>query len=134
MDRVVGTLPSVELGREEALKRMCAKLMRFEPASKLDAEIRPRRSRRSENQNRYLYGVCYREILKHMPEGWENDDLHDHFLGEHFGTETITGPLGTLIKPIRRSSRLNKQEFADYIAFVQREAAKLGIVIPDPQL
>jgi hypothetical protein len=38
------------------------------------------------------------------------------------------------MKPIRRSSRLNKMEFADYVNFIQRKAADMGIYIPDAEL
>ena len=89
---------------------------------------------RSIQQNRYLWGVCYPTILeKGDLEGWRGEDLHEYFLGEHFGWETIAGFGKKRVKPIHRSHNLSTMEFADYVAFVQERAAGLGIYIPDPE-
>lgn len=94
-------------------------------------EIKDKRPRRSLEQNAYLWGVVYAEILKHMP-GWDADDLHEYFLGEHFGWETLEGFGRKRMRPIRRSSKLKTTEFMDFIAFIQRRMAELGVYIPDP--
>jgi hypothetical protein len=86
--------------------------------------------RRSEQQNRYLWSVVYPAFLK-LLEGWDAEDLHEYFLGEHFGWETLEGFGRKRMKPIRRSSRLNKQEFSDYIAYIQRKGAEMGVYVPD---
>ena len=91
---------------------------------------------RSQEQNRYLWGVCYATILEFGGEtlgGWTNQDLHEYFLGEHFGWETLEGFSRKRIKPVHRSSTLTKMEFVDFVAFIQRKAAEMGIVIPDPE-
>jgi hypothetical protein len=90
--------------------------------------------RRSDQQNRYLWGVVYPAVLSGGElDGWDSEDLHEYFLGECFGWETLEGFGRKRVRPIRRSSRLNKQEFADYVGFIQRKAANLGIYIPDPE-
>jgi hypothetical protein len=53
-------------------------------------------------------------------------------LGEWAGWETLTLGGKTIHKPLRRSSRLNKQDFSDFLEFLSRRAAELGIVIPEP--
>ena len=89
---------------------------------------------RSIQQNRYLWGVCYPMIIEQgRLDGWRNDDLHEYFLGEHFGWETLEGLGRKRMRPLNRSSSLTKMEFVDYVAFVQEKAAGLGIVIPDPE-
>lgn len=101
-----------------------------------EIEIRQRKSRRTDQQNRYLWGVVYKTILKAGGEalgGWTAEDLHEYFLGEHFGWEKLRGFGRTRMKPMRRSSRLTKMEFVDYVDFIIRKAAGLGVVIPDPQ-
>lgn len=85
---------------------------------------------RSEAQNRYLWGVCYAELVKVLP-GWDAEDVHEYMLGEHFGWETIEGMGRKRLRPLRRSSALNKQEFSDFVAFIQRKAAEHGVFIPD---
>jgi hypothetical protein len=95
-------------------------------------EFKPRRS---DSQNAFLWGVVYPSILEGGGEalaGWQKDDLHEFMLGEHFGWETLTLGGKTIHKPIRRSSQLNKQDFSDYLEFLSRRAAELGIVIPEP--
>ena len=95
-------------------------------------EFKPRRS---DMQNAFLWGVVYPSILEGGGEalaGWQKDDLHEFMLGEHFGWETLTLGGKTVHKPVRRSSRLNKQDFSDYLEFLSRRAAELGIVIPEP--
>jgi hypothetical protein len=92
---------------------------------------------RSSQQNRYLWGVVYPAILQGGGEclnGWEDTDLHEFFLGEHFGWQTLSG-LGSRkrLKPLRRSARLTKLEFADFLLCIQAYVAELGIVIPEPE-
>lgn len=86
---------------------------------------------RSNEQNAYLWGVVYPTILQHLP-GWDADDLHEYFLGEHFGWETLEGLGRKRLKPIRRSSKLSTVEFMDHVAFIQRAMAEKGIYVPDP--
>lgn len=93
--------------------------------------VKERKRTRSAQQNRYLWGVCYATLMKFLP-GWDAEDLHEYFLGEHFGWEQLDGLGRKRLRPSRRSSRLNKQEFADFVDFIQRKAAELGVVIPNP--
>jgi hypothetical protein len=96
-------------------------------------EIEVHKPTRSSAQNRYLWGCVYPTILKAgQLQGWEPEELHDYCLGEHFGWETIVGFGRKKVRPIRRSARLNKQDFADFIAFIQRRMALHGIIVPDP--
>lgn len=86
---------------------------------------------RSNEQNAYLWGVVYPTVLQHL-EGWDADDLHEYFLGEHFGWTTLEGFGRKRLKPLRRSSRLSTTEFSDHVGFIQRTMAEKGIYIPDP--
>lgn len=125
------TLP---VGRKDAAR--AAAFLNALPADKAwKIEVSESKPKRSEQQNRYLWGVVYETILKGGGEalqGWEAEDLHEYFLGECFGWETLEGFDRKRIKPIKRSSKLNKMEFSDFVAFIQRKAAELGVYIPDP--
>lgn len=94
-----------------------------------------RGGKRSLEQNAYLWGVCYEMILESglREQGWRNTDVHEYFLGEHFGWETLDGLGRKRVRPLNRSSVLTKMEFVDYVAFIQERAAQMGIVIPDPE-
>ena len=114
--------------REKAA-RFLAKLPPNKPWRLEVSEYKPRRS---DQQNRFLFGVVYREIMRHL-EGWNIEDIHEYCLGEWAGWETVEGFGKKRLRPIRRSSRLNKQEFSDYLAFIQQRMAEHGIFIPDPE-
>ncbi|MFY4731276.1 hypothetical protein, partial [Nitrospira sp. BLG_2] len=96
--------------------------------------VRPHVRRRTEQQNRYLW-KCYQMILDVGGEamgGWTKDDLHEFFLGEWGGWQTIEAFGRKRMKPIRRSSSLNKHEFSTYVQFIQRYMAENGVYLPDP--
>jgi hypothetical protein len=116
---------------ERSLARIVAFISALSKETAWKLEVSEYKSRRSDEQNRYLWGVVYATILKHLP-GWDAEDVHDYFLGEHFGWETLEGMGRKRVKPIRRSSRLNKTEFAEYVAFIQRAMAERGVYIPEP--
>lgn len=94
-------------------------------------EVKELRRRRSDAQNRFLWGCVYPELLKHLP-GWDAEDVHEYFLGEHFGWERLEGLGRPRLKPVKRSSKLSTVEFNAYVEFIQRKAAELGIYIPNP--
>lgn len=89
------------------------------------------KSRRSVQQNRYLWGVCYAAFMPHLP-GWDAEDIHEYMLGEWSGWETVEGFGKKRLRPIRRSSKLSKQEFCDFVDFIQRKGAEHGVYVPGP--
>lgn len=98
-------------------------------------EVREYKAKRSDAQNRYLFGCIYPTILRDGGEamrGWTAADLHEFFLIDHFGSEVHELFGKKRLKPLRRSSRLSKMEFADYIDHIQRFMAERGVFIPDP--
>lgn len=93
------------------------------------------KKKRSLAQNAYLWGVCYPTILEKGGEtlaGWSSNDLHEYFLGEHYGWEVIEGFGRKRMKPLKRSSKLSVGEFMQFVDSIQRKAAELGIYIPNP--
>lgn len=119
--------------KDEVLAKVLRFIDRLPEKIRYEISLKPYKPTRSGAQNRYLWGVVYPSILDSgQLEGWTKDDLHEFFLGEHFGWERLDGFGRPRLRPIRRSSRLNKMEFADYIAFIQQFAAERGIYVPDP--
>jgi hypothetical protein len=121
--------------REKAIQRLLG-FIGLLPAEKAwTIEVSQKRSKRSTQQNAYLWGVVYPTVLQAGGEllaGWVADDLHDYFLGEHFGWETLAGFGKKRLRPLRRSSKLTTMEFIAYLEFIQRRMAEQGIYIPDP--
>ena len=111
--------------------KICAAIARLPPETAWTITVDEYKVRRTHDQNAYLW-ACYRTIAKHL-EGWDAEDVHQYFMGECFGRERIEGPGMSLVRPIQRSRELSVEEFSQYIEFVQRKAAELGITIEDPQ-
>lgn len=96
--------------------------------------VGPYRKARSNDQNAFLW-MTYQTILDSATEelrGWTKDDLHEFFLIDAFGAETIDGFGRKRLKPIKRSSKLTTTEFMDYVAHIQQFMAERGLYLPDP--
>lgn len=112
-------------------------------AWKITAE--PVKPTRSNSFNAYLWAVPYKLISE--ATGYEVEEVHEYFLGRHFGwvdkkvPKTPRNPSGVESVPVRttttdqhgKRSVLTHEQFSEYVAFIQRFAAiKLNLVIPDP--
>lgn len=123
------------MSREGTIARIARVLGTLAQETAWCIEVKEHKPRRSDAQNRYLFGCVYETILKKGGEamgGWTKADLHEFFLIDHFGYEVHELFGKKRLKPQRRSSRLSKMEFADFIAHIQRFMAERGVVIPDP--
>ena len=124
------------LHKDATRERVLGNLVRFVqslPDTKAwKVEIAQHARRRSDEQNRYLWGVVY-PAFEQALEGWDKEDIHEYLLGEHFGWQRIEGMGRAKVKPLKRSSKLTKAEFADYVDFCQRKGAEHGIYVPDPE-
>lgn len=121
--------------RENRVMRLAQYLRTLAHDKTWEVTIKQKREKRSENQNNYLWGCVYPTLLReggNLLAGFTDNDLHEYFLGVHFGTERCTINGRTYIKPKCRSRNLDTQEFVHYWETVHREAAMLGINIPDP--
>ena len=124
------TLPR-NMDRSRVIQRVAGFLSQLDEGKAWTVEIKPVVRTRSGQQNRYLWGVCYPAILKHLP-GFTAEDVHDYCLGECFGWEVIEGFGKKRQRPIKRSAKLSTTEFMDYVADIQRRMAERGIYVPDP--
>jgi hypothetical protein len=103
------------------------------PMLRWRVEVSEAKPVRSNNQNRYLWGVVYPTIIQAgRLDGWEAQDIHEYLLGECFGWETVEAFGRKRQRPIRRSSKLSKLEFVDFTRFIQNRMAEHGIYVPDP--
>lgn len=86
--------------------------------------------KRSEQQNRYLFGVIYAIISQET--GNNVNDLHEFYLGEFFGWEEYEVMGRKRLRPRERSSKQVKARFSEFLESVISHAASLGIVVPPP--
>lgn len=98
--------------------------------------VEPWKRKRSDAQNRFLWGVAYPMILEQGGEtlgGWTRDDLHEYFLGECFGWEVLEGFGRKRMRPIKRSSAMTKEEFTEYLMFIEQRCLDMGMgPLPEP--
>lgn len=122
-------------GRERIADNLRAFVMSALPGKELRVEVGEYRKRRSDEQNRYLWGSVYPQIIEAGGEqlrGWTAEDIHEYLLGEIYGWETLEGFGRKRLRPLRRSSKMTTVEFAEYVAQIQQRMAVLGIYVADP--
>ena len=93
-----------------------------------------RKSKRTNSQNALLWSL-YEDIIGKGGEalaGFTKDELHEFFLIDYFGSETRELFGRKKLKPLRRSSRLTKTEFGDFIEHIVRFMAEQGVVLELP--
>lgn len=93
-----------------------------------------KKARRTNDQNALLW-VLYDDAIKQGGEtlgGWSREDVHEYMLGEYHGWEVHEAFGRKRMKPVKRSSRLTKMEFSDFVEFVVRRFAEHGIVLELP--
>ena len=129
--------------REKILANI-AKFLEILPADReFVVEIRRYRRSRTLAQNAMLWGLAYPPIMEALGLSGESDKemLHQAFCELYFGKVDleIMGIAMTLPKRTTttdekgRRSVLTTLEFSDFWSFVQRQAAELGIYVPDPE-
>ena len=122
------------LSRDGAIQRIAAILASLPMDKAWRVEWCEHKPRRSEQQNRYLWAI-YGHILKVGGEemrGWTKDDLHTFFLGEFSGWDKRVLFGRTRLVPVRRSSRMNKQDFTDFVDSISSFMAQRGVYVPTP--
>lgn len=117
--------------REAAAQRIAAYVLAALPGKELVVTVAEKKRRRSDEQNRYWWGVVVKTFTDRL-DGWEPEDVHTYLCGEWSGWDRVEGLGKTRVRPIRRSSKLNKVEFAELVATAQRIGAEHGIYVPDP--
>jgi len=95
--------------------------------------ITERKAKRSQEQNRWLWGCAIPLIAEHCGyDAHEREALHYELLAVRFGT--VKSKLGgDAVLPARTSSQMNTRQFSDYMEWLARYAAtELGVIIPLP--
>lgn len=138
------TLIAPKERRELVAERVKRFILDALPGKRLRILIEEDKSTRTSQQNRYLWGVAYDRIVQ--ATGFEPEDVSEFCLGSYFGWVTVkcpktpSNPNGAKDVPRRTTTKneegqrdvLKWDAFGDYVAWIQRFAAKKGILIPDP--
>lgn len=102
-------------------------LQKFEPGTKVSLYVSSRKPKRSEQQNRYYWGVVLPTIAHETGER-DLDRLHRLFTGK-FLTTGIETVLGEKVRMVRSTATLSKSEFFEYILSIEGDT---GITMPPP--
>lgn len=130
--------------RRNRAGRIAMRLCELDASKAWEVVLRPFKRERSNPQNNYLRGVADVMIAKAI--GYEPDDVHEFLCGTYWGwmqeacPKTPSNPRGVKDVPIRTTTTdangerdvLNKEDFWDFVDFVQRFGARHGVMIPDP--
>lgn len=106
--------------------------LKYFEGKRVDISFEKHRDRRTNQQNRYLFGVVY-PLIKSYSDSYGHeftiDDWHEYYIAKkYFGVKEINGELIP-----KRSHEATTQEFNEAKDRIQRDWAEKGLVIPDPQ-
>lgn len=94
------------------------------------------REARSNEQNAYLWGVVYPQLVE--ATDFTSDDWHEHYCGEYFGWVEHVKPSGVVeYRPKRTTTRnehgkvdkMSVEDFGKFTAFVESDCAKRGVFL-----
>jgi len=121
---------------DDIIKAVATMVAAIDTSKSWCISVEPWKRKRSDAQNRFLWGVAYPMILEQGGEtlgGWGRDDLHEYFLGECFGWEMLEGFGRKRMRPLKRSSALTKEEFTEYLMFLEQRCIDMGMgPLPEP--
>lgn len=100
-------------------------LNKFKEGEDLTLIIHNRRPKRSEQQNRYIWGLYYPLIAQETGEH-NLDRLHELFKGM-FLSEGVVDVLGKKVRMKRSTTELSVSEFCEYIMNIEAET---GVAAP----
>lgn len=129
--------------RTGVLANLVAFLGGLDPEKAWRITVKRETSERSEQQNRYLFGVAY-PVISELT-GTTVADLHEYFCGEFFGWREVKQPVPgrvTMHKPVRTTTTdedgkrdvMSSHDFGRFVDIVKARGAFIGAFVPDPQI
>lgn len=109
-------------------KQLSEELKQFE-GKDLEITFERKRSKRSDNQNRYWW-FCMEILGKEL--GYRKDEMHEICKFMFLKAEKVDEKTGEIFQYLRSSTELTKIEFADMTSNLIQWAAEHGTVLPLP--
>ena len=106
-----------------------AHIGKFRPEDELEVTVEKRRLHRSNQQNRYYWGVVLNVIAKET--GHSAEELHEIYKRMFLPRKTIKYKERDYPVP-GTTTECDISDFHEYIERVRAEAASLGIIVPNP--
>ena len=112
----------------------------------LVVRIEPEEKKRTQRQNKYLWGVVYKYLVDNDPGYFCNEETERLLKGRGIAMNEIVHEfckaqflppvdlgIGGGMRITKSTAKLNRQEFNDYVENIRRWAAnELQVFIPDP--
>jgi len=108
---------------EYVRSRFCGKLV--------NVTVSLPRKGRSDNQNRYYWGVVLKTLCDETGEG-DVDDMHAAMAARFLRQDRELSVLGESVRAVRSTTSLSTVEMEEYLEKIRVLAAEYGIVIPEP--
>lgn len=109
-------------------KQLAEELKQFE-GKDVEITIDRKRSKRSDNQNRYWW-MCMTLLSEHF--GYSKNEMHEIAKYMFLKAEKVDEKSGEIFEYLRSSTELTKTEFASMTDNLIRWAAEHGVVLPLP--
>lgn len=123
-----------EMPRTPVIERVTKVLSMLDSTKAWEVRIELHKPKRTTDQNSLLWSI-YTDILERGGEamaGWSKEDLHEFFLIDFFGSETIDVFGKKRLVPLKRSKNLPRADFAKFVDHIVRFMAMRGVVIDMP--
>jgi hypothetical protein len=101
-------------------------LLKYDDTDKLRITIEKERGTRSKKQNAYYWSVVLAYIAEYMGE--QPEDLHEIFKAKFLKRKRVWRGAEMTVLP--STTKLNSDEFGEYIERCVQEGAELGVVVP----
>lgn len=103
--------------------------IKFFEGKDVEITFERKRSKRSDNQNRYWW-ACMEILGKEL--GYRKDEMHEICKFMFLKAEKVDEKTGEVFQYLRSSTELNKMEFADMTSNLIQWASEHGIILPLP--
>ena len=137
LDEVIG-VAQVKDGRLFIKNRRAfdQRIARFDDRWILEVTVKRLRATRSQQQNRYWWGVCVELVSEHT--GYTPEDVHEiakqMFIPKRLAVADGNGEIQGEFVVGGSTRQMNTEEFGEFIErFKQWAAETLDVVIPDPE-
>ena len=108
--------------------------------------IEPEEKKRTQRQNKYLWGVVYKHLVDNDPGYFVNEETERLLKGRGIAMDEVVHEfckaqflppvalgIGGGMQVTKSTAKLNRQEFNEYVESIRRWAAEsLQVFIPDP--
>ena len=111
-----------------------SKIVKLTLAEPWEITAKPYKHSRTSAQNRYIWGVIYSHIKKHVFDStgatFTTEEIHEYC--KDLFIDAMPKPVMGRFVVVKSTTNMNTAEFCDYVERIQHHFAEQGLNIPDP--